>query len=301
MKTELKKYIQKKIGKSGKALESVWINVLGVIYALELTDEFVLGFLRDAENDMIFKSLNFLDGGNWIDELVNSDYKLFLQTLFETCPKGIGTPNAACGEGEIMLILSSTKIKKPTKNDIEIEGGKVANLKNDNPRVFAEIEGKKLNKIMMNKSNELDLLPIDRKGGKSVQLVNPNDISTHWNPQFLNLNKDQVVEFLSVFLINLFPEEKINDNEVKDLIVECLNGNQLVWEKWIETLIIFIFKYGKDKSENLISMKVSGEVKVIPSNLNEFSEMVKNKVIKFYSGYFRMFQGTKVGIYIKFE
>ena len=74
-----------------------------------------------------------------------------------------------------------------------------------------------------------------------------------------------------------------------------------VWEKWAEELIIFIFKYGNEKSENLISIKVNGDVKVIPSNSEDFNKMIRTKVIKFDSGYFRMFQTTKVGIYIKFN
>jgi hypothetical protein len=300
MKTILKEYIREKIGKREKAIDSVWINVLGVISALELTDKFVLKFLEDVKKDKIFKSLNFFNGGNWIEEVENPKYVKFLQSLFETCPKGLGTPNAACGEGELMLILSSPKLKKPTKNDIQIDGGKTINLKNDTPRIFAEIDGKRLNKIMIAEANKLGLKPISGKSGESIQLVTRNYINDYWNPQFSNMDKIQVLEFLSYFLSKLFPEDKITKNETNEIVSKCLNGNQLVWEAWIEELIIFIFKYGKDKSENLLSMKVDGGVKVIPSNLIEFSELVRNKTIKFESGYFRMFQNGKVGIYIKF-
>jgi hypothetical protein len=300
MKTILKEYIQEKIKKEGKALNTVWTNVLGVISVLELTDEFVLEFINDAKEDKIFKSLNFFKGGNWVEEVENIKYVKFLQALFETCPKGLGTPNAACGEGELMLILSSPKLKKPKKNDIEIDGGKTMNLKNDTPRVFAEIDGKKLNKVMMLEVDKLGMKPVNGKSGESVQLVNPNYIDSHWNPQFSTMEKTQVLVFLSYFLSNLFPENKITKEETNDIVSKCLNGNQLVWEKWIEELIIFIFKYGKDKSENLLSMKVDGDVKIIPSNLFEFSELVRNKIIKFDKDYFRMFQNGKVGIYIKF-
>jgi len=301
MKTILKKYIQENINKREKALNSVWMNVLGVISALELTDEFVLEFITDAKEDKIFKSLNFLNGGNWVDEIKNSKYKTFLQTLFETCPKGIGTPNATCGEGELMLILSSPKIKRPTKNDIQIENGVSFNLKNDTPRVFAEIEGKKLNKAMMEEIKKIGLNPVEKNGKKSVQLVNSNAVINHWNTQFLNLKKEQVSNLLFTFLINLFPNQKINESEINNIVFNCLDGTQLVWEKWMEELIMFIFKYGNDKSENLISMKVNGDVKVIPPNSEDFNKMIRNKVIKFDSGYFRMFQATKVGIYIKFN
>jgi hypothetical protein len=301
MRTILKKYIQENINKRKKALDSVWMNVLGVISALELTDEFVLEFITDAKEDKIFKSLNFLNGGNWVDEIKNPKYKTFLQTLFETCPKGIGTPNATCGEGELMLILSSPKIKRPTKNDIQIENGVSFNLKNDTPRVFAEIEGKKLNKVMMEEIKKIGLNPVEKNGKKSVQLVNSNAVKNHWNPQFLNLKKEQVSNLLFTFLINLFPNQKINESEINNIIFNCLDGTQLVWEKWVEELIMFIFKYGNDKSENLISMKVNGDVKVIPPNSEDFNKMIRNKIIKFDSGYFRMFQATKVGIYIKFN
>lgn len=301
MKTLLKEYIQEKIEKKDKALYSVWVNVLGVISALDLTDEFMLEFIKDAKEDRIFKNLNFLNGGNWIESVENVKYVKFLQTLFETCPKGLGTPNAACGEGELMLVFSSPKLKKPTKNDIQFDGVKTMNLKDKTPRIFAEIEGKRLNKIMMVEASKLGLKSINGKSGESIQLVNPNYINEYWNPQFLNMNKGQVLKFLSYFLLNLFPEDKITEEETNEIVFKCLNGNQLVWETWIEELIIFIFKYGKEKGENLLLMKVDGNVKVIPSNLSEFSELVRNKIIKFDCGYFRMFQNGKVGIYIKFE
>lgn len=302
MKIKLKEYIRGKIKKKGKALKSVWINVLGVISYLELTDEFVLEYLKDVEEDNIFKSLNFLNGGNWIDEVKKPKYVKFLQTLFETCPKGLGTPNAACGEGELMLILSSPRITKPTKNDIKIDGKITKNLKDEKPRIYAEIEGVKFNKLMMQVINKIGLKPvIGKKLTESVQLINPNYVKKHWNPQFLNFNKLEIIEFLTCFLSYLFPDENIPKTEINNIVSKSLDGNQLVWDVWIEELIIFIFKYGKDRNENLVSMRVDGNVKVIPSNLSEFDTLVRKKEITFHENYFRLFQKIKVAIYINIK
>jgi hypothetical protein len=302
MKIKLKEHIQEKIKKKDKALNSVWINVLGVISYLELTDEFVLEYLEDAKKDNIFKSLDFLNGGNWIDEVKKPKYIKFLQTLFETCPKGIGTPNAACGEGELMLILSSPRITKPTKNDIKIDNKITKNIKDDKPRIYAEIEGVEFNKKLMQVIDKIGLKPVIGKGlSKSVQLINPNYVKKHWNPQFLSLNKIEIIDFLTCFLLYLFPDENISKTEINDIVLKSLDGNQIVWDIWIEELIIFIFKYGKDKSENLVSMRVDGSVKVIPSNLTEFNTLVRKKEITFHENFFRLFQKIKVAIYINIK
>jgi hypothetical protein len=221
--------------------------------------------------------------------------------LFETCPKGLGTPNAACGEGELMLILASPKLKKPSKNDIQVENGEVFNLKNDKPRVFAGTDGKTLNKIMMNIAEKIGLKPQTHNGKKSIQLVNENFIINDWNKQFKKIEKSKIIDFLSIFLINLFPEKRLDDKYVNNLVTDCLNGNELVWDKWNKLLTVFIFEHGNDRDENLLSIKLDGTVKVIPNRVEIFKELVLMGRIIFDSGYFRMFQNGKVGIYIKFS
>jgi hypothetical protein len=74
----------------------------------------------------------------------------------------------------------------------------------------------------------------------------------------------------------------------------------LVWDKWIKELIIFIYKNGVEKNENLVLMEVNGNVKSLPSDQNIFSEKVMNNQIIFTGDYFRMNQKNKTGLYLNY-
>jgi hypothetical protein len=157
MKEVLKKFINDKFSKESKAEKSILQSILGIISDLNLKDDFVITWIDDAINDKIFKNLDFINGGNWHKSLVNKEYLPFMIELFECRPVGLGTPNAMCGEGELMLILSSPKIKKPKQNDIQI-GLNVYDIKNDLPRIFGENTGKKLNEKLLKLCLDLDLV-----------------------------------------------------------------------------------------------------------------------------------------------
>lgn len=297
MKHKLWTFVSKKIKKDKKALRSIYQSILGIISDLEINEDEILKWIEDAENDIIFNSLDFIRGGNWCDSIKNKKYINFMKELFQCRPIGLGTPNAACGEGELMLILSSTKISKPTKNDIQIDDVKY-NLKNDLPRIFATNTGAKINKKLLQVCSDLGFNPNDHKSIKSVQLVNKNFIENHWNPQFKKYNISKLEKLLYNFLLELFPDKSLNIDEIENIVKNSINNNQLVWDKWIEELMVFLYKNGEEKTENLVLMNVDGEVKIIPNNLDMAIHLIRNKKIKFNTDYFRMSQDKKVGIYI---
>jgi hypothetical protein len=47
-------------------------------------------------------------------------------------------------------------------------------------------------------------------------------------------------------------------------------------------------------------MNVGGLVNKIPTNLNDFTNLVRKNIIVFTLDYFRMNQNNKVGVYVKF-
>jgi hypothetical protein len=300
MEEELNKFIKEKIKKDTKATNSIYRLVLGTIIALEISSKIVLDWIECAKNDKVFSSLDFLKGGNWISNIINKNHIKLMQGLFECRPSGLGTPNAACGEGELMLILSSTKILRPSKNDIKVDEI-YYNLKNEYPRIFADINGIKLNEIMLKECDDLNLIPNkDNKNKMSVQIVNKSFIKNHWNPQFKQLKKEQLVSFLSVFISNLFPNKNVSEEEIIQIVENSVEENQIEPDKWTEQLIIFIYKYCSEKFENLLTMNIDGVVRVIPPSHIVFKEKVELGIIKFDKDYFRMHQDKKVGIYIKF-
>jgi hypothetical protein len=299
MKKELYNFIAKKIPKEDKAKKSIFQSILGIVYDLNIDEKIILDWIKDAENDNIFKTLNFINGGNWINEVKNKNYIPFMVELFECRPIGLGTPNAACGEGELMMILSSKKIFRPTKNDIKIDG-QTFNLKNDEPRFFAEVTGKELNKKLIEICKKSGFTPNLFKGKEYVQILNKKFVEEHWNKQFEKTEISKVQELLMTFLFNLFPEKNIKKEDIKNIINNVIINNKLVWDLWVKEVIIFLFKNGNNKNENYVLMNVNGLVNKIPSDLNNFISLINDNKILFSQDYFRMFQDKKVGIYIKF-
>jgi len=103
-----------------------------------------------------------------------------------------------------------------------------------------------------------------------------------------------------VFLISLFPEKKIETKKIDEILNNVLKNNLLVWDKWIKELIIFIYKNGVEKNENLVLMEVNGNVKSLPSDQNIFFEKVMNNQIIFVGEFFRMNQKFKTGLYLNY-
>lgn len=299
MKEALKKFINDKISKESKAKKSILQSILGIISDLNLKDDFVITWIDDAINDKIFKNLDFINGGNWHESLINKEYLPFMIELFECRPIGLGTPNAMCGEGELMLVLSSPKIKKPKQNDIQI-GLNVYDIKNDLPRIFGESTGKKLNEKLLKLCLDLGFKPIEKKEKKTVQLVNKNYIENYWNHQFKTKNRLEVKKLLKSFFLGIFPSNNTLEKEVEKIIDIVLIDNQLCWDKWIKQLIIFIYKNSEENTSNLVLMKSTGQINTIPNNFDDFEKLVLNDIIKFNVDYFRMNQNFKVGVYINF-
>lgn len=115
MEKELEKFIKENIKKEGKAFNSIYRLVLGTIIDLKIPTEIVLDYIECSRKDVVFSSLDFLEGGNWVLNVNNENHIKLMKGLFECCPIGLGTPNAASGEGELMLLLSSPQITKPKK------------------------------------------------------------------------------------------------------------------------------------------------------------------------------------------
>jgi hypothetical protein len=78
-------------------------------------------FLIDYHSDEII-DVSFLDNPGvykWVN-FISPKYREFAKELSRLRPIGLGTPNAAPGEAEFMILILSKKAKKPSKGDIQI-------------------------------------------------------------------------------------------------------------------------------------------------------------------------------------
>jgi len=92
----------------------------------------------DVNNNNVINLDVFVNGGN-IEKYINPKWLNLSKALW----RQRSTPNAASGEGELMFIFLSPKIKKPTRGDLSING-QIVELKGEGVRVNGKVSGKKL-------------------------------------------------------------------------------------------------------------------------------------------------------------
>lgn len=253
-------------------------------------------FVNDCLNMNIWRSEEFFDFKyrsryNIFDYIIDDDYVPIIKQLMSSTPI-LGSPNAATGEYELMLLLTSN-CSKPTKGDIFHNQYGLKNVKADKPRIFTTVRGKELNKKMKDCLSRYNIPLWVSRGVEYGQLMNKNAVS-YYNEQFkkLNLSQEDVETICGVWLQELF---KCEVNQEFDF----MQDNQIQWEQWINFNVLYIFENSEDRFESFMVMNDSGDVFHIPTQTVEFkNEMNKGNII--YSGnYFRLNQDGFCGIYLK--
>lgn len=287
-----------------KVVFNVITDVYGKLKFNGIDEHLLKSFIVDRDNNNLYKSLNFLNESetplNILDYLIVPEYIPILKTLF-LCKPNIGTPNAQTGEFEISFLVTIPKAKKPKKGDFYTPSTGILNLKNDSPRIFSEVRGNQLNSVMKKVFKKFGVTPKSYNGVEYCQLLNENYVKNYFNPQFtkLGLSNNDLSEILSEWLINLFPEKNIQNSEIKEIVEKVLAENQIVWDKWLQENMIFIFKYSKNRDEKYIMVKENGEVFCLTRNEDNFRKLVEEEKLTFGKDFFRLNQKGECGYYLK--
>ncbi|MFX1297029.1 MAG: hypothetical protein ACFFD2_19530 [Promethearchaeota archaeon] len=250
--------------------------------------------------DFFFNNYSIISLWNFIHPKVLD----FAKNLFSQTPKGLGTPNAASGEGELMFILLHPNIKKPTRGDLSITSNgeeHIFELKGALPRVTTAVRGFTfcsrsleiaakygINPNTPNTPNASAAIENENRAQNEIYVKQLNDLP-------LNQRKAFIWEWLEA-TGGVFPTER------RDKILTNVLPNGNFDQKGLQKEIVKGFFAYMCNSNNFHSMILLGDgnkVKIVPRNPNIFNSMVDKGLIKIKSDYFRIAQPNTLGWYIE--
>lgn len=303
---KLKKHIADVSGKNEKNNEKAFENMIFEISgSLSISGISVDDYIEDYNNDNIIENLDsiFIDGETL---KVNHKYSLFAKIMYSRRSNpGLGTPNAACGEGEAFLVFCSPRVnieKKQKEGDLSIDDNKIE-LKGDGIRLFGGISGNELKRRTDNvgkKYNiEGNLIPGGSlKGKKAFEIWGDKKKNEYWTTKFNEIGKANsisfIIDILSCVNINVekeIVEEKVFSNDVfnKDGLIELILKGF-----WVNTV-------NESKYDYFISIDSDFNCHSIKNTIEDFNNKFdKNKIVD-GGNFFRIAQSNEIGWYIKFN
>jgi hypothetical protein len=166
------------IKKKKTIIDSIAISLINSGISTKTMEELI----KDINSNNVLKTDILKYGGDLFSSTyLNQKYVKIAKELFSQRSVGIGTPNAASGEGELMfLFLCGTKVKKPTSGDLEIDG-KIFELKGDAPRISGGISGNYFRRKTLEVARKYNLDTNVSSGKKHVDAVEIEKSSQKWH------------------------------------------------------------------------------------------------------------------------
>ncbi len=218
-----------------KKKEAILDNLIASIVRTDMTLTDVKECIDDVKKDKIVNLDFFKKGGNLFKDYINPKWKEFAKALFRQRSVGLGTPNSASGEGELMFLFLSRKIKKPTKGDLQI-GDKIMELKGEQVRVQGRVRGKEFREKTLKICEEFGLSPnkskVKKKEINAVELEKVQHIE-HWKKELSKLSISRQKEFIAKWLSCL-------DNKEHEGSVKCIFKNNSFNQKLLIKEIVKI-------------------------------------------------------------
>jgi len=295
------KYSKNKSIKARNDIKERFISKIIKIIPFDDLDEFI----KDYKDNNIFDPICYtINGSNLLKYVKKDKYIDFVKELFEVRSFGIGTPNAASGEGEFLAaMLSSLVVLSKTKDGgdlifnnkkIEIKSG---DLGGAGTRVYANCTGNAFLKGTMSLAKKYGYCPNNcNNGRKAVEFYKQdNNTKNHWTDQFKN-NIVKASEFIHECMIIA------NINIPKDIIEnKCFDANIFNSENFLKEMIKHMWKTGNRYWDYFTYINpITYDIRVIDNNHETFFKYINNGTIVIGNNYFRVFQDFKLGWYINF-
>ena len=255
-------------------------------------------FKEDYDNDIII-DCSFLDepgSHDWLD-YVSEEYKELAKELFELRPVGLGTPNAAVGEGEYMMFALSKYCNKPSKGDVKYKNS-IKEFKNDKPRFYSRVQGKRFRLNTVEIAEKFGLEPnINRSRVEGVEITESSRKS-HWDAQLGKISLKDRYKFLQEWLeaTEAFTNEEAISSSKRIIKDGYIDENQLQIE---------ICKYFFKSSDNLIGdnlIMFNGPKLInVKFTFSEIERMFDNGSLVPCGNYFRINQDANIGWYYKYN
>lgn len=274
-----------------KKKDSILDSLIGSIVRSETSYKDVVECISDVNQNKVIDIEFFNKGGN-VENFINPKWLKFAKALWRQRSVGLGTPNAASGEGELMFIFLSPEITKPTRGDLLI-GDEEIELKGEGVRVNGKIGGNQFRLKTLEIAKKYELIPNKtyRTNLDAVE-VEKSQHEDYWNLQLskldINLRKEFISEYLSIIDGNrhdvtcLFKEGNIDFNLFRKEIVKILY-NDMVNDRQFDKFIL---------------LGDGSNAKILSKDSQSFNEKVDNNTIGIASDYFRVNQSANIGWYI---
>lgn len=276
---------------SQKKRDSILDSLVAAIIRSEISFEDVVSCINDVKDDKVINLDFFKNGGN-IDIYINPKWLKFAKSLWRQRSVGLGTPNAASGEGELMFIFLSPKIKKPTRGDLLINDESIE-IKGEDVRVNGKISGKNFRLQTLVICSKFGLTPniANRTNLPSVE-IEKRQHETYWINELNKLSIDDRISFISDY----FKCIDGNDFEASFLF----NDGILDFKELKKSIVKSLYKsMVNDRSfDKFIILGDGSNAKILGSDLVKFNEDINNGIIEVKSDYFRINQDTNIGWYI---
>lgn len=274
-----------------KKKDSILDSLVAAIIRSETTFDDINNCIDDVMSDKVI-NLNFFQEGGNIDDYINPKWLKFAKSLWRQRSVGLGTPNAASGEGELMFIFLSPNIKKPTRGDLLINGESIE-LKGEDVRVNGKVSGKSFRQMTLLLCDKYSVSPnIANRTKLPAVEIEKKQHETHWIKELSKLPIDDRISFISDYFkcidgndfdaSKLFNNGDLNFGELKKSIVKILYKSMV-----------------NDRSfDKFIILGDGSNAKIFGTDLEKFNENVDNNIIEVKSDYFRINQDANIGWYI---
>ncbi len=272
-------------------LDSLIISIINV----DLTLQNIKDCIKNIENDKVINLDFFKYGGNLFENYIKSEWKTFAKELFTQRSIGLGTPNAASGEGELMFLFLSKKIKKPTKGDLEVNN-EIIELKGERDvRVMGEIRGRDFRKKTFEVCKEFKLTPNKayRTNLDAVEIEKYQHLS-YWKNELSRLSLQKQKEFIGRWLSCL--DEKNHNNSVERIFKQRSFDHNIFVREIIKILYAVMVRNGN--FDKFIILGDGTNSKVISKDVNDFNKKVDDGEIVPKTDYFRINQNYNIGWYV---
>lgn len=272
-------------------LDSLLISVINA----GLTLQEIKNCIRDVEKDKVVNIDFFKNGGNLFKHYINPKWVIFAKELFTQRSIGLGTPNAASGEGELMFLFLSKNIKKPTRGDLKV-AGEIIELKGEQSvRVMGEIRGSDFRKRTLEVCKEFKLTPnkAHRTNLDAVEIEKVQHLS-HWKKELSKLPLQKQKEFTARWL-SCIDGENHNKSVVKIFKQGSFNHDTFIKEI-IKILYAVMVRGGN--FDKFIILGDGTNSKIISRDVRDFNKKVDEGEIVPISDYFRINQPYNIGWYI---
>ena len=292
-------HVSKKFSKGGKALRILIDEFVNALLKGNVETEEYYTILKDYESDLIL-SKDALKKDGYLFDSINPKYHRLAKILYECCPRGVGSPRAATGEGEFMALMLSPRItlsKKKNMGDL-IDAGETIEMKGKDIAITGRISGKEF--------AEIGLKVSEKYGIKCTKCKHDGKLLDAWEPWNDKTKKKHTIsEFKRVgkktSISALFEYMDLAKIPISMKKIEgCFDNDLFVVERFIVEFVKALFSSDENRGYDYLTI-IDDDFKVRcigpDTNIRKIHEMIDNGDIQIGGSYLRMHYNVTIGWY----